>query len=1156
MSMVSNVKINTKEEMKKLQKKLLDMSLKNNFLNFKVLKRTIPIVDESIVELFEILIINEQSMEFLPKNDETEELENETDDETVMLEGRDNIWKIVKSDTGDKDKYLDTYLQTYLTEKNLQKRLFTLYQEYKTSITEHGSNTLFLALGFLEWTDNKHQDKAYKAPLILIPVEISRDSVGSPFKVKWDKSEIYPNLSLQNKLIEQNVDFPVFEELNEQADLCDYFDNIKNAISDKSDWNILPEIYLSTFRFKKLLIYRDLNFSNWSDRSMKKIDGLLFNPEPNEIDAFEPYELDEIDSNDIYQVLDADSSQMEVIEAIKKSNNLVVEGPPGTGKSQTIVNLIAELMARNKSILFVSEKMAALEVVKNRLDSIGLGIGCLELHSNKSNKRAVLDELDKTLNDHSVYNYSLKDYDELNNLKNELNNYFNSLHECYGNTNFYPYMLFGVKERELEYLESKNQEIINFKIDNLKEFDETLQRKTLADLNNIETTYKSVCPVSKNPWKNILSDGLEPNILEPIKHNLNTLCSDLNLFMNKIDSLSSKLKCKKLSYLKDFNLHLSNLKVIQPGLFVLENETPLNNIISNIEEFQLTLNDLNLNDKFNPMLFSKVNDIKDNLSQLISLLNDIVLQLNCSKLNNLIDYDSYIEKLSLLEQDLKILKDDDGVSSLIRNLEEYNELLNSITLTEKLPLDSNQFSEILIRLIENLSSLEGISTAISKDTSCLPLYNLSGIDSWINNLKVLSPEMKIINNTAELESIVSNVKTFQDHLNSIETKNFSNDLRNYKSSLNALLINLKRVKENIDDFYSITGVKINNLKNVDKALDEVMILESPNLCKLDDDLDSLINKIHQFQTVAGDLNIGIFDLDLEKMFSDVNDIDAKLNNNSVNLLNSEDIDKIQAKYKQINDNIMLSPFKDYIDDSNLYDQLKRVYHNKEFSEEVLNEIFRKIKELYMYDVDNNVIYMDIGLFIKNIDELNNLKEKLLNYPYPDLSFKEFEEILKFENKMDSIKNNLLKYCNFDINSIEDLQSCLTKLILLKEIYDNIISNDDIGKKYFGEHWKSYDSNLNDLIVQRNNLIKFNQLIDTGAFSDKIPDNLSSFDSSSFSAFSNNIRKNKIAIIKNIKENFDDNFKLDLKTMLSLEVDELFSTINSIMENLIALEKWD
>lgn len=1153
--MVSNDKINVGEEIGHLRKKLLDMSLKNNFLNFRVYKRTIPIVDESIADLFNILILNEQSMEFLPKNDEI-------DDETLSLENRDDIWKIVKSDFEDKDKSSDFTLQTDLTEKNLQKSLFTLYQNYKTSITEHGLNTLFLALGFLEWKDIDHQDDTYKAPLILIPVEISRDSVGSPFKVKWDKSDIFPNLSLQNKLIEQNVDFPVFEELEDQDDLCDYFNRIKNAISDKSDWNVLPEVYLSTFRFKKLLIYNDLDMTNWSGESFKKIDGLLFNPETAEVSSFEPYELDKIDSNDSYQVLDADSSQIEVIEAIKQSNNLVVEGPPGTGKSQTIVNLIAELMAQNKSVLFVSEKMAALEVVKSRLDTIGLGVGCLELHSNKSNKRAVLDELDRTLNDNSVYDCPLKDYNELNHLRTELNSYFESLHECYGNTNFYPYMLFGVKEMELKYLESNNQDIITFNIDNLWNFDETLQRKTFADLNNIQTTYDSVYPVSKNLWKNILADDLFPNKLESIKNNLNTISSDLNLFVNKSNSLSSMIKCSELTYLKDFDYYLSNLQVIRPGLFALENEFPVFNLINNVEKFQLGLNDLNLDEKFSLMLFSKVNGIRNDLSQLTSLLNEIVLSLNCSNMDNLQDYDQYVENLSLLEPDLKILKDNDGVLNLIRNLEEYNGLLSSINLTEELPFNFNEISETLKRLVDNLSSLEDTSKIISKNTSCLPLYNLLQIGGWIDSLNVLSPEMKIINSTHDLKSVVDSVKAFNKYSDSIETKDFSENIRTYKSDINALCTDLKRIKENIDDFSSFTGLRINNLKNVDRILDEAVILENPNLCKIDDDLDTLINKIHQYKTNAADLNTDIFNLALENMLSEVNNIDSELKDLSVsvNLLASEDIDKIHNKFEQIKYNLMLSPFKDYIDDADITNQLKTVYYYKEkLSEDMFKKIFEEIKKVYLYDVDKNEMLIDIGQFIKNTEELNNLKEELLNCPYSnsndDLSFKEFDIIFKFENNLNDIKDKILEYDDFDIGSIEDLQYNLAKLIIFKEIYDYIISNDETGNKYFGKYWKSYKSNLNDLITQRNNLIKFNELTDSGLFRDYLPDDLSTFDVSSFSTTSNNITKLKMDIIGDIK-NLNNNFKLDLKTMFSVDIDELYSDINSVLEDLIVLEEWE
>ena len=438
---------------------------------------------------------------------------------------------------------------------------------------------------------------------------------------------------------------------------------------------------------------------------------------------------------------------------------------------------------------------------------------------------------------------------------------------------------------------------------------------------------------------------------------------------------------------------------------------------------------------------------------------------------------------------------------------------------------------------------------------------MSQIRGWSDNLKVLNPKMKIIDNNYDLKSIVGNVKSFQNYLNSIETKNFSEYIGIYKSNINDLLINLKRIKENIDDFYSISGVKINNLKSIDRILDEAMILENPNLCKLEDDLDPLINKIYQYKTNVGDLNTDIFDLDLEKMLSDVNDIYAKLNNLSisVNLLCSEDIDKIQNQFGQINDNLMLSPFKNYIDDKDRKYQLKTVYQYKEnISEEMFYKIFKEIRKIYLYDVDNNEILLDIGQFIKNIKELDNLKKELINSysdSKNDLSFKELDIIFKYENKLNDIRNKIFEYDNFNISSIEDLQYTLAKLIIFKELYDYIISNDDVGNKYFGKYWKSYKSNLNDLITQRNNLIKFNELINAGLINSNTPDNLPSFDNSSFLTFSDNIRKLKRNIIGDIK-NINNNFNLDLKTVFSSDVDELFSNINVILEDLIVLEKWE
>jgi len=141
-------------------------------------------------------------------------------------------------------------------------------------------------------------------------------------------------------------------------------------------------------------MYQDLDPNNWPENQsfeQNPIINAMFNQDDEIVDIC--FSEDDVDtmlkSEEIYNVLDADSSQIAVIEDIKSNKNLVVEGPPRTGKSQTIVNLIAELINSGKTVLFVSAKMAALEVIKSRMDNIGLGEFCLELHSHKSNKKEV-----------------------------------------------------------------------------------------------------------------------------------------------------------------------------------------------------------------------------------------------------------------------------------------------------------------------------------------------------------------------------------------------------------------------------------------------------------------------------------------------------------------------------------------------------------------------------------------------------------------------------------------------------------------------------------------------------------------------------------------------------------------------------------------------
>ena len=131
----------------------------------------------------------------------------------------------------------------------------------------------------------------------------------------------------------------------------------------------------------------------------------------------------------------------------KAGKNLVVEGPPGTGKSQTIANMIAEMLSAGKTVLFVSEKMAALEVVKRRLDSAGLSRFCLELHSQTAKKVEFIRELERCIQHPSSPAADSRDNTQMEALKTELSGYCSELREPIGACGFSPYDLFGIREQ-------------------------------------------------------------------------------------------------------------------------------------------------------------------------------------------------------------------------------------------------------------------------------------------------------------------------------------------------------------------------------------------------------------------------------------------------------------------------------------------------------------------------------------------------------------------------------------------------------------------------------------------------------------------------------------------------------------------------------------
>lgn len=412
--------------LEELREKLLDLSARNKLLNFRHTKtNSIRAVDELPNQLFDHLRKGHR-LYFAPVPFPTDrELAKYRSAEEGVPRARATRRPLTPPpaeewaqhcgieprydppvDTGDSDahKHRDNQIQTLLYPEELESRLRKVRNDARTAIEESGANMLYLAFGFLQWCETVASDKTYLAPLVLMPVELSREPSAEGryrYSVSWTGEDLQTNLSLQKKV---EIDFGLaLPDLDDQTKPEKYFECIRRVIRPQQDWRVRRFVTLALFHFGKLLVYRDLDPTNWPDAAAFEgnpvVRRLLLGDEGG--DAWPGTDSVDIDAESIdlrLELVDrADSSQATALARALDSQSMVIQGPPGTGKSQTITNLVAAALARGKSVLFVSEKLAALEVVQRRLADLGLSEFCLELHSHKTRKQALIESLKRRL---------------------------------------------------------------------------------------------------------------------------------------------------------------------------------------------------------------------------------------------------------------------------------------------------------------------------------------------------------------------------------------------------------------------------------------------------------------------------------------------------------------------------------------------------------------------------------------------------------------------------------------------------------------------------------------------------------------------------------------------------------------------------------------
>ena len=288
-------------------------------------------------------------------------------------------------------------LLTLYPEKELKTSLTKMYRAAKSAAEENGVSSLYLAFGLLKWHDpaaSASKASEYYAPIVMIPVELIRKSANDGYVLQASDEAADVNVTLL-EFLRQNFEIDV-EGLDplptddSGLDLKKIFAHIRHAIMNRPGWDVVESCCLGNFTFSQFVMWREVHNGEEFLKNCKATRALMTGDTP-----FAPPGLNAIDRDEAFAPVSLDASQLHAVKLAAADASFILHGPPGTGKSQTITAMIVNALAQGKRVLFVAEKMAALEVVKSRLDKLGFSAFCLELHSNKASKKETLERLQR-----------------------------------------------------------------------------------------------------------------------------------------------------------------------------------------------------------------------------------------------------------------------------------------------------------------------------------------------------------------------------------------------------------------------------------------------------------------------------------------------------------------------------------------------------------------------------------------------------------------------------------------------------------------------------------------------------------------------------------------------------------------------------------------
>ncbi len=513
------------------KRKLLDLTMHNRLLSFRAGAKTLPILCPDLGR-FEDRLADGVSFHLCCRPPEFSVSDVRDQEVYRRITGDDGLKAVLGEELATKRVRVD------LDQAQLDRRALEIFRDARLAQEESGTSALYCALGFLTWYQAEGSDKPRRAPLLLLPVNIVRAGIDQGFKLEAGDDEPRVNVTLL-EMLREDFDLSVLGldplPTDEHGiDVPRVFEIFRTAIAGLKRWEVIEEVQVGFFSFSKFLMWRDLE-EHAQDLLENNVVKHLVQHRNEAFDAGGPIPraeaLDrERAARSTFCPVSADSSQLAAVFAAADGRSFVLEGPPGTGKSQTITNIIAQCMAIGKSVLFVAEKNVALSVVHARLEASGLGDYCLELHSNKAKKTDVMRQIERAMARAGAAEPEQwpRVSERVEVLRGSLNDYVEALHRRRpsGETAY----------RGLSYLIGHtNVPLVRIELGSPREMDEARVEKLRELAQRVRTVGGALGDPKVHPWRFVAQSGWDPLWQGRVAQLLTAMIDDLKRVLASLE---------------------------------------------------------------------------------------------------------------------------------------------------------------------------------------------------------------------------------------------------------------------------------------------------------------------------------------------------------------------------------------------------------------------------------------------------------------------------------------------------------------------------------------------------------------------------------------------------------------------------------------------